>query len=189
MLLDMRILRHEHFSILGDAFISFSNSFLREFCLIPGILLPKSSPNFTPKTSIDLHRIMAIHGSSPCNPTKFGCSHVGPHVSMNSHAPYVLPLALGLKALEWLGSWKVDGCCFSVWKGWIHIINQWLLINPKVFFFFERFIYCIYLGSNPSPNPVTQWQMKGFRLGFFMDSLLKLSVIILNPGDDSILGG
>ena len=57
--------------------------------------------------------------------------------------------------------------------------------QPKGVFFFERFVY---LGSTPTPNPVTQ-QMKGFRLGFFIDSLLKLSEIILNPGDDCILGG
>lgn len=93
-------------------------------------------------------------------------------------------LARSLRAAFSLGAessrvtWELESrwVLFSVWKGWIHIINQstngyWS--TQRCYFFFERFVY---LGSAPTPNPATQWEkMKGFRLGFFMDSLLKLS--------------
>lgn len=52
-------------------------------------------------------------------------------------------LARSLRAAFSLGAessrvtWELESrwVLFSVWKGWIHIINQWLLVNPKVLFF------------------------------------------------------
>lgn len=112
-------------------------------------LAPQILSKFTPKTSINFHRIMAIHGSSPCNPAKFGCSHVGPHVSMNSHAPYVLPLALVQKALEWLGSWKVDGCFLLFEKVGFILSTNGYWSTQRCFFLWKVRISWIY----PYPPP------------------------------------